>query len=402
MRRRGAERTARRPRSNVSAHGWRWRADRRAGYVITTSLATDRADRNWRWTRACGHVARGQSGGSAVGVADEGIRDRRRWEQAVDCSDDDDEVDVEAGGTGECARGETGTDATLAWWRHLELGEKRRAELAAVHRRTDGVEVAEPVEDTFDLLVSGTLGVVELLEGTAPDPPLDLLAAPGRPLVPGRGWRPGDRASPAGRSRTSPALRRRRRSGRRVRARPPRGAVRARRRRPGVVSSGRRGRRLRRGSTRSQAAVCSSSPSAPRAGTSARRSNRSRRRSPRRSTSSRSMTSRGTRRSTKPRSGPAVPLDLGDVEVVLDESCVRSLRRPQHGHPTERRAGAAGVEHRPDGEPDLVVGVGGGDHLDGGRLCQWRDDGRQLRTPTSRARALPRSWPARRRLPRRR
>ncbi len=80
------------------------------------------------------------------------------------------------------------------------------------------------------------------------------------------------------------------------------------------------------------------------------------------------------------RSGPPVPLDPGNVEVVLDESCVRSLRRPQHGHPTERRAGAAGVEHGPDGEPDFVVGVGGGDHLDGGRLCQWRDDGRQLRT----------------------
>ncbi len=80
----------------------------------------------------------------------------------------------------------------------------------------------------------------------------------------------------------------------------------------------------------------------------------------------------------QPRSGPAVPLDLGDVEVVLDESCVRSLRRPQHGHPRERRAGAAGVEHGPDGEADLVVGVGGGDHLDGGRLGQWRDDGRPL------------------------
>ncbi len=135
----------------------------------------------------CGHVARGQSGGSAVRVAHEGIRDRWRWEQPVDCSDDDDEVDVEAGGTGECAGGEPGTDATLAWWRHLELGEKRRAELATVHGRTDGVEVAEPVEDTFDLLVSGTLGVVEPLEGAAPDPSLDLLAAPGRPLVPGPG-----------------------------------------------------------------------------------------------------------------------------------------------------------------------------------------------------------------------
>ncbi len=159
-----------------------------------------------------GHVARGQSGGGAVGVADEGIGDRWRWEQPIGGSDDDDEVDVEAGGTGECAGGEPGTDATLAWWRHLELGEKRRAELATVHGRTDGVEVAEPVEDTFDLLVSGTLGVVELLEGAAPDPPLDLLAAPVRPLAARAGWRPGDRASTAARSRTSPALRRRRRS----------------------------------------------------------------------------------------------------------------------------------------------------------------------------------------------
>ena len=63
-------------------------------------------------------------------------------------------------------------------------------------------------------------------------------------------------------------------------------------------------------------------------------------------------------------SGPTVPFDLGDVEVVFDESCVRPLGRPQDRHPAERRAGAAGVEHRPDGEPDLVVGVGGGDHID--------------------------------------
>ena len=93
-----------------------------------------------------------------------------------------------------------GTDAALARWRDLELGEKRRAELAPVHRRTDRVEVAEPVEDAFDLLVSGTLGVVEMLEGAAPDPPLDLLAAPSRPLAARAGWRPADRASTAARS----------------------------------------------------------------------------------------------------------------------------------------------------------------------------------------------------------
>ena len=102
------------------------------------------------------------------------------------------------------------------------------------------------------------------------------------------------------------------------------------------------------------------------------------------------------------RAGPAVPLDPGDVEVVLDESGVRSLCRPQQGHATERRSGASGVDHRSDGEPDLVVGVGGGDHLDGGWLRQWGDHGRPLGRRPAGLRGPLRSWRARHPLPRRR
>ena len=194
---------------------------------------------------SCRHIARRQSGGGTVGVADERIDDRWRWEQTIGGPDDHDEVDIEAGGAGECAGGDSCTDTALAWWRHFELGEERRAELAAVHRRTDGVEVAEPIEDAFDLLVSGTFGVVEMLEGRAVRSSARSAQRTRSPSPANGGRWPGDPASTATRRRTSPAGRRRPRSWRRVRR--PRGAARERRTSPGAASSDRRGQRRRRG-----------------------------------------------------------------------------------------------------------------------------------------------------------
>ncbi len=55
---------------------------------------------------------------------------------------------------------------------------------------------------------------------------------------------------------------------------------------------------------------------------------------------------------------PPVPRQTGGGQVVLDEAGVGPFRGEEHGHAVEAGAGASTVEHGPDGDADLVVGVG--------------------------------------------
>ena len=309
-------------------------------------------------------------------VGDQGIGGGRRREETVGGAEHDHQVGVEPDGPGQRADGDAGTDPTELSRSNLELGGEHRSELATPHGWTDGVEVTKPIEHLHRVVVGEPLRFFERAEHTVAEPPADLMFAPVGPLAPG-----------ARRHRMSEiALQRLYECGEfvgrfgvtecpRLGIVEPLDACALPGREPGQtrlpvfvpVDARLASDSLPFGDLHSVAVVAPGRHIREQVEQIA---------APKPATVDIEQVEQETRDEPFGRqcSGPAVPGQLGDAEMMLDEARIWSVGGPHDRHAGERRARPCMIEHDSYGVAHLVVGVGG------------RDDDRVLASPAARVR----------------
>ncbi len=179
--------TARPPSASSHRDGWLSAAARKSPRGTVTRLmgVVPTAARNWRCADRDAFLGADQSCRDPLGVPEQRV-DLGRWgQEPVGCTDDDDQIDVEAARPGERADVDAVADLAVAGRCDLELCDERGAELGARDGRTDRVQMAEARQHELRALPRVAFGPLEAVEPAPPEPPVEPFVRPRHPVGPG-------------------------------------------------------------------------------------------------------------------------------------------------------------------------------------------------------------------------